>query len=321
VLYTTLRPGRYEFTVQAKAVGRPSAGRPSQATRKFTVPIEFAYCFGAAARDPEHRCRNPRLRDVVVPTPAQAPLIPGPGGCTASKSDIGLLRCTFGPTAPGDKPQPRAPPTIALIGDSHAGQYLPAMQAIARARHWYGVADIHLGCGFSEALMLYGGAYAADCHNWSLGVVTWLWHQRSITKVVISEYDIWRYETADAAGYDKLWSAFPPRIRSIYVIRDQPDAAPGEAACVTSAIRRHRPAGTVCEQPRSRVLGSDQQALSAQDSRISRVHLIDLTPFFCSATYCYPVIGGALVLGDSNHITLEYARTLAPYILRAIEHR
>ena len=318
LVYTTLRPGSYEFTVQAIAVGGASSGQPSSATSKLTVPIEFAYCFGAAARDTEHPCLNPSLRDAVVPTPAQAPLSPGDPNCAAG-SDVGLYRCTFGPTTAGERPNPRARPTIALIGDSHAFQYLPAMPSIARARNWYGVADIHLGCGFSEALMLFGGSYAADCHSWSMGVLTWLWHQRSITRVIISGYNIWRYATSEAAGFERLWNAFPPWVRDIYVIRDEPDAAPGKAACVTRAIRRHRPAGISCEVPRSRVLQDDREADTAQASGIRRVHMIDLTPFFCGATYCFPVIGGALVLSDSNHITEEYARTLGPYLLRAID--
>jgi hypothetical protein len=318
LVYTTLRPGSYEFAVQAVAVSGASPGHPSSATRKLTVPIEFAYCFGAAARDPEHPCLNPSLRDVVVPTPTQAPLIPGYGDCTTG-SDVGLFRCSFALTTPGERPNPRARPTIALIGDSHAFQYLAAMPTVARARRWYGVADIHLGCGFSEALMLSGGSYVAPCHSWSLGVLTWLWHERSITRVMISGYDNRSFATSAAAGFEQLWDAFPPWIRDIYVIRDGPDAAPGEAACVTRAIREHQPAGISCEQPRSGVLRDDQEADTAQDSGINRVHLIDLTPFFCSATYCFPVIGGALVLSDTNHITEEYVRALAPYLLRAID--
>jgi hypothetical protein len=40
--------------------------------------------------------------------------------------------------------------------------------------------------------------------------------------------------------------------------------------------------------------------------------------FFCDAR-CYPVIGGALVVRDANHMTGTYSSTLGPYVLRALD--
>jgi hypothetical protein len=52
--------------------------------------------------------------------------------------------------------------------------------------------------------------------------------------------------------------------------------------------------------------------------RSPRVRVLDLTPFFCDARRCYPVIGGVLVYKDSTHLTGLYARTLGPYLERAV---
>ncbi len=49
-----------------------------------------------------------------------------------------------------------------------------------------------------------------------------------------------------------------------------------------------------------------------------RVRTVDLTPFFCDSQ-CYPVVGGALVLRDSTHMTGTYSATLGPYLLRAVD--
>jgi hypothetical protein len=46
-------------------------------------------------------------------------------------------------------------------------------------------------------------------------------------------------------------------------------------------------------------------------------HVIDLTPEFCDARRCYPVIGGALVHKDADHLTQVFARTLGPFMDRA----
>jgi hypothetical protein len=192
------------------------------------------------------------------------------------------------------------------------------MPMIAHTHGWYGVARIHLGCGFSEAFML-DPSVAATCHSWSMQVLHWLWQQRSVRRVVIATLDLWRYSTSEAGGLLRLWNAFPPWIRDIYVIRDGPIAAPGEVPCVNQAIRQRRPAGTTCAEPTATVLSDDPQADIAASSRIARVHVIDLTPFFCDAAVCFPVVGGALVLRDQTHLTAEFARTLAPYLLRAID--
>jgi hypothetical protein len=49
------------------------------------------------------------------------------------------------------------------------------------------------------------------------------------------------------------------------------------------------------------------------------VRTIDMTRFFCDRGPCYPVIGGALVLRDQNHMTEAFSRTLGPYLQRKID--
>lgn len=50
-----------------------------------------------------------------------------------------------------------------------------------------------------------------------------------------------------------------------------------------------------------------------------RVRVIDLTRFFCSASECLPVIGGVLVHKDDHHLTVVFARTIAPYFEKELE--
>ena len=44
--------------------------------------------------------------------------------------------------------------------------------------------------------------------------------------------------------------------------------------------------------------------------------MIDLTDFYCDASKCPVVIGGVDVYADNNHLTVTFARTLAPYLYR-----
>ena len=58
---------------------------------------------------------------------------------------------------------------------------------------------------------------------------------------------------------------------------------------------------------------------AAQQLGAPRFQVIDLSDFFCGATDCYPVIGGVLVHRDRDHITVLYAQTLGPYLLRRVQ--
>ena len=44
-----------------------------------------------------------------------------------------------------------------------------------------------------------------------------------------------------------------------------------------------------------------------------------LTSFMCGPRTCPPVVGGALVLKDTNHLSLTFATTLGPYLLRRVD--
>jgi hypothetical protein len=43
-----------------------------------------------------------------------------------------------------------------------------------------------------------------------------------------------------------------------------------------------------------------------------------MTRYFCNATSCPPVIGGALVQKDLHHLSVVFVRTLGPYLLEAV---
>ncbi len=307
--YDKVNPGVYHFTVQA--VGRGGADL-TPATRTVRAPIEFSACWGAASRDPEHRCGNRALRNIVVPTPDNALLIPV-GFCGGAHKVGPVSTCSFGVAPSG------ARATIALIGDSHAGALLPAMAYVARTEQWQGLAYIHNGCAFSAARMAVGRSYANQCVRWRRAVVAWLAHQPEISSVVITGAAMRSFVGNADAGFHDAWNALPRWIHRIYIIRDVPHEVLGESDCVQSALARHRPAGTRCAQPRGTVLTRDSEAAAAVDSRSARVRLLDFTPFFCDARRCFPVVGGALVLSDVQHLTREFSLTLGPYILRAIK--
>jgi hypothetical protein len=278
-------------------------------------------CFGAAARDPGHPCRNPRLRLAVVPTPGQARRMRN-APCTLLHADAAVPICSFG------VPREQATATVALIGDSHATHWRAALGPVAEAKSWHGLSMTHTSCPLSKARRILPEPDRSRCAAWKRAVIRWFARHPEVRTVFVSELSAGssvvpagsrgEFETA-VAGYRAAWRALPRSVELIVVIRDTPKAPSGTRACIERALRTRRPAGQACANARAAVLDRDPAIAAAARLRSRRVRTIDLTRFFCGAESCYPVIGGALVHKDATHITATYGTTLAPYLRRAID--
>ena len=72
-----------------------------------------------------------------------------------------------------------------------------------------------------------------------------------------------------------------------------------------------------CDGPRAELLVADDPLRDAA-SGLSGVTLLDFTDVFCGAEVCTPVVGGANVYRDQDHLTVSFADTLAPWYTAAI---
>jgi hypothetical protein len=75
-----------------------------------------------------------------------------------------------------------------------------------------------------------------------------------------------------------------------------------------------------CDAPRGEVLVADDPLRDAA-SGLDDVTLLDFTDVFCGAETCAPVVGGANVYRDQDHLTVTFADTLAPWYTEAIAAR
>jgi hypothetical protein len=286
-------------------------------------------CFGAAARDPEHPCRNPRLERSVKPSLADAAI--GPGlPCATVEIDgqgqviDGLMRvCAFG-TAPAT-----ATGTVALVGDSHAMTARAMVDVVAHGEHWRAVAMTRASCPLS-ATMLPSRERARDragCRRWRGRVLAWLTRHPEVSVVFVAEFAGGRRSAgsdraglkADEAGYIRAWRALPRSISHVVVIRDNPRFTDGTFECIRRALARRARPGLACARPRAVALPPDPAVLAAQHLRARRIQVADLTPFMCGHRLCYPVVGGVLVVHDPTHMTRLFATTLGPYLLRRVD--
>ena len=276
-------------------------------------------CFGARARDPQRPCSNPQLRLGVAPTPIEARR-PGPH-CRLGFRLAGKQVCEFGVS------RAEAKETVALIGDSHAGHWRASFESVARANRARGLHFGHQGCPLSTASRNLLEPDRSSCTRWKRQLFVWFRGHPEVRTVFVAQLSggsgvvaasrRGRFATA-VDGYARAWAALPASVRHIVVLRDTPKVHGDTDACVTEAMDARRPAGRACAVRRRTALEPDPAAVAAARDRSGRVHTVDLTRFFCDRRLCYPVIGGALVFKDPTHLTHVYARTLAPYLRRAI---
>jgi hypothetical protein len=206
------------------------------------------------------------------------------------------------------------PPRLALIGDSHAMSLRATADVAAQALGLKSISLTEAGCGLATEVGPGWPPVTENCRRYTRQVLRWLRAHPSIRTVLVASSATHGY-TED--GLRAMWGRIPGSVRRIYVVADVPRVSYKTAGCVEAARRRHAVSAGACGVPRDEALPPDPVPGAAAQSE-PRVHLIDLTSYFCDSTHCFPVIGGAYVYRDTNHMNLVFAPTLGPYLLEGM---
>jgi hypothetical protein len=171
------------------------------------------------------------------------------------------------------------------------------------------------GCGL--ATEVYPGWPPVDkqCRRHSEQVLRWLREHPSVHTVLLAASAAHGY-TED--GLRALWSRIPRSVRRVNVVVDVPRVSYKTADCVQAVRTRHAVSDGACAVPRDKQALPPDPAPGAVAQSAPRVHLIDLTRYFCDSQHCFPVIGGAYVYRDTNHMNPIFAATLGPYLLQGM---
>lgn len=293
--------------------------RSDDAARRLAAALEDGGpCFGAAAVG--RSCPEASYDDLVpaaavaAADKAEAYGDVGPRSCWSTEPDFADVPCTFG--------DPDGPVTVALFGNSHAGQWLPALQALAEDRGWRIETRLASRCASADVEQDFAepGAGAA-CRSWVRRTAGELAESRPDLVVVSNRMQAQAVGLDDAAsaeayraGYARVLGVIADAGVPVLAIRDTP--APGRSIpdCVASERDRY----DACSGPRSRWLPADPvvDVVAAADDPLLR--LVDLTDRFCEDTECRAVNGRVITYFDGHHVTATYAHTLAPYLEPAL---
>jgi hypothetical protein len=267
-------------------------------------------CFGAASVL-DGGCAG-KTFDTILPAPGFAGVDrPTNPECFVQLNDARPVSCTFGSTDPGA-------PRIALIGDSHAYQLLSTFQAMADENGWQLVTYFKGACPWNTTPLATPGAFGAACTQWRDSVTAELKDAKLdavfTAALATTPYSSAGYPSAhDAAvaGYREAWSEMLDRGVPVITVVDNPVWETDPNKCLRTR------AMSECDGPRSELLVADDPLRGAA-SGLAGVTLLDFTDVFCGAEVCMPVVGGANVYRDQDHLTVSFVDTLAPWYTAAI---
>jgi hypothetical protein len=120
---------------------------------------------------------------------------------------------------------------------------------------------------------------------------------------------------AGADGFVETWTEWADTGARVHVLRDIPRTT---LRHVPECLMANATDPLECSRPRSEAVRPDAATAAAERVASDRIRLVDMTDFFCDESTCYTAIGGAVVYWDADHLSAQYSRSLAPYVLQRL---
>lgn len=274
-----------------------------------------------------HGGREARMPDQIRFTRAMDDI---PKTIYSSDCHLNLLETATGDCFFGDV---NASTTIVLFGDSHAAQWFPALDKLAREHHWRLVSYTKSACPVAWVNTVnnqLGRAYT-ECSEWRENVIDRIVALQPAL-VVMGYYAGYVAENKGTSGNQvvgkEAWQTGMRHTFSLLeksnipvaVMRDSPRPGFNVPLCLarqakTSWINMN------CDYPRAKALDLEEYQLTRNAATdMKNVSFIDLSANICASEQCSPIDAksGIVLFRDSHHLTTEFVRHLAPELQTAL---
>lgn len=220
--------------------------------------------------------------------------------------DAALVECVSG--MPGGRQ------TMVLIGDSHAGQWYSALDAIARDRGWRLVVMTKSACPIVDKDFFYPrlGRVFHECAQWRQAAVERIQRLRPALVIVANSEN---YEFADADWAPGIARALTPLAEAsshLVVLRDTPNPGFSAPSCLARKEWNPTLSWRECSFDPNRSLSpvvlAAYRSLARDRPDIS---LIDMTPTICPESPCPVLEAGVIKYRDFNHLSDSFVKALA----------
>lgn len=231
--------------------------------------------------------------------------------------DVGVnepKQCVYG--------DPLGAVTIVLFGDSHAAQWMPAIDLVAKQRGWKLIVHVKKACPSAEIPTI-KDPNQTDCAVWRAAVIA-LIADLQPELVVMSGY---RYQAApgtEGRSPDRVWqdgidltvSKVKPLVQHVLLLGDSatpkllvPYCLANNLSFVSNCMATRE------EATRPSRLETEREVAAKYD-----IDFIPTSDWMCTDALCPVIVGNVLMYRDDSHITATASEFLAPYVELALLH-
>jgi peptidoglycan/LPS O-acetylase OafA/YrhL len=229
--------------------------------------------------------------------------------------DLGVNRprsCIYG--------DPNGSVTIVLFGDSHAAEWMPAMEQVATQNHWRLIVHAKKACPSAE-IPTEKDPNRTDCVPWREAVIQQI-AQLQPDLVVMSSY---RYQQVGAAAGrdpDQVWkegidltvSKVRPLTRHLLLLGDSATPLQDVPSCLAGNLSSVHS----CMNTRDGAVRPGRLAVEREVAAKYDAEFIPTSDWMCTGSACPVIIGNVLMYRDNSHITATASVFLAPYVDAAL---
>ena len=276
-----------------------------------------APCLGAGALDKGQKCPEVPYSK-ILPAPVDAATdksdayadVSGSRDCFSSLPSYPQIRCLRG----NEDSKVR----IALVGNSHAGQWLPALETVAEKRDWRIETYLASRCALSDVPQTFDTtAHSEACQAWVRRTTERLARSKPDLVVMTNRISVpavgQSFEDSAPAyekGYESILRTLHDAGVRVLVLRDTPAPAVPIPDCVAQKADDY----AECDGTREEWLPDEPAEQAVESIGADDVRFLDLIDHICDGERCRAVTGGVITYFDGSHLTATYAHTLAPYL-------
>ncbi|HYM83289.1 MAG TPA: acyltransferase family protein [Candidatus Dormibacteraeota bacterium] len=233
-------------------------------------------------------------------------------GCLAWEQIATPRDCVYG--------NPAGSFTIALIGDSHASDWFPAVEAVAKARGWRVVTYVKVACPFAD-MPVYDQKLKreyTECASFRAATIDALRaHPANLVLVSMNHWlEAMRPEDSTAAAQGAAMARAIEQLPGrVALMVDRPRSGQDVPACLSAHLDDVRQ----CAVPLAQAFTSQPGVRERAAAGASGAGLIDLSKDVCTGSPCPVVVRDMIVFRDNHHLTATFARSLAPQLAAALD--
>ncbi len=231
-------------------------------------------------------------------------------GCHQDAVEDSPVPCTYGAEDSSYE--------VALVGDSHAAQWAPALEELATKNDWKLTTYTKSSCPLVGTMIFLTGKDQSyeSCGRWNEKVTSLL--LRDQPDLVVLSSTTHRAVNGKPMGdaFARAWQPLSNAGLNLVVIADTPLPSQDIPECV-SANEEDLISCTTSQKDAFANAWPEQRAALDQVEGVASVNLNEL---ICPEDRCAPVIGNVLVYRDSSHLTATYSRSLAGALEQGLEH-